>query len=369
MRILLIANTGWYLYKFRYNLIKTLLDQGVQICISCPEDEYSQILVNELGLQWHDIPANPRRIIPHKELIFAYKLLIACLRFKPDFCLTYTPRVNCYIALVPLKTLGIKLIRNISGVGDSISSSNKLQTLLASFLYRRTGKQYWTFYQNEQDMLLGLDENFSKANNTSLLPGSGVDLDHFTFTEKIHSSKPLKILMAARLIPAKGYLDFIALSKLYKHDSTIDFHLVGEFSKESGVSESEFEKLIEDSDVNFHGYTEDLVPLYEKSHVFVLPSTYGEGLPRVLLEAAACGCALLAYDNAGSNRAIEHGTNGWILKPGSVESMHQTIENYIAMPNAERLAMSRSSRKHVENGFSEELVINAYLKLLTFDSQ
>ncbi len=266
--------------------------------------------------------------------------------------------------MVPLRLLSIKLIRNISGLGDSLTSGKKLQGLIATFLYRRASNQYWTFYQNKQDMLLGLSNKFSTVKNCSLLPGSGVDLEHFQYQVK-SETKPYRILMAARLIPAKGYLDFIELARQFKSDPTLEFHLVGAFTKESGVSQTDFDQLLQDSGVVYHGYTEELAPLYQKSHLFILPSSYGEGLPRVLLEAAACGCALIAYNNPGSNRAIQQGTNGWSTREPSVAAMRENLNNYVALTHTEKMAMSKASRKHVENGFSETVVINSYLKLLT----
>ena len=320
-------------------------------------------LVDELGVKWHPIPANPRRIVPHLELFFVYKLFLACQQFKPDMCLTYTPRVNCYITLVPLKILSIKLIRNISGVGDSLDSEKKLQSMLAKFLYRRARNTHWTFFQNDRDMQLGLAEGFSNKENTSLLPGSGVDLEQFNAQPR-DDTKPLRFMMAARLIPAKGYLDFIELALQYASNSSLEFHLVGTFSEESGISREEFDALINASGVVYHGYTEDLVPFYQQSDMFVLPSSYGEGLPRVLLEAAACGCALLAYDNAGSNRAINHGVNGWTCTEPTVAAMVQIVSEFSNASHSERQAMSIASRQHVENGFSEQIVIDSYLDLL-----
>ena len=363
MRILIIANTGWYLYKFRYNLIRALLQRGAVICIACPHDDYSQLLVNELGVQWQTIPSNPRRVVPHMEVNFAFKLLVACRRFKPDFCLTYTPRVNCYITLVPLRTFDIELVRNISGVGDSLSSGKKIQTALATFLYRRAYDTYWTFYQNQDDLNLGISKRFSKPEKTSLLPGSGVDLDKFQFCKRADQS-PRRLLLAARLIPAKGYLDYIELARQFRLEPALEFHLAGNFSDESGVTRQHFETMLKDSGVVYHGYIEDLTTLYERSDIFVLPSTYGEGLPRVLLEAAACGCILLAYDNPGSNRAIQNGVNGWTVAQPSIAAMQDALHVYLGLTHSERQRMSMASRQHVENGFSENEVINAYLTLL-----
>jgi len=187
VRILIIANTGWYLYKFRYNLIKALLARGHDICIACPPDSYSQQLVDELSVQCQSIPDNPRRIIAHLEALFVLKLWVAVHRYKPHYCITYTPRVNCYTALVPLKAYKTKLIRNISGVGESLNSGKKLQTLLATFLYQRAQNSHWTFYQNEQDMNLGINKNFCRHERTSLLPGSGVDLSLFSGSRQTFS--------------------------------------------------------------------------------------------------------------------------------------------------------------------------------------
>ena len=364
MRILIIANTGWYLYKFRYNLIQALISRGHSVCISSPDDEYAHRLVSELGVQWSSIPGNPRYIVAHKEAHFVYRLFVACRRFRPDICLTYTPRVNCFITLLPLRLMGIKLVRNISGVGDSLLSGRKMQSLISTWLYKRGRNAYWTFYQNQEDLNLGINEGFSRPENASLLPGSGVDLEQFPHCQR-HHTPPHRVLMVARLIPAKGYLDYIELAKEYRANSAIEFHLAGGFSEESGITRQNFDDLVSESGVIYHGYIEHPIALYAQSELFILPSTYGEGLPRVLLEAAACGCILLAYHNAGSNRAIRHKVNGWTTTEASVGALQPCLQAFLSLTDEERQAMSKASRQHVEDGFSETVVINAYLDLLT----
>lgn len=212
-------------------------------------------------------------------------------------------------------------------------------------------------------MKLGLENRFSRAERTSLLPGSGVDLERFRFSERA-DKKPCRVLLAARLIPAKGYLDYIELARHFHSDSRVEFHLAGAFSDESGISAKRFEDLLQGSGVVYHGYTEDLTALYEQSDLFVLPSTYGEGLPRVLLEAAASGCILIAYDNSGSNRAINQGVNGWITAEPSIAALIEALQTFLELTQSDRRAMSIASRQHVENGFSETEVINAYLALI-----
>ena len=363
LRILIIANTGWYLYKFRYNLIKALSSRGDSVCISCPQDDYSRRLVDELSVGWQPLVSAPRRIVLKTELRLVFDLRRACSKFKPDACLTYTPRINCYVALLPLRLKNTILIRNISGLGDSLRLGSALKERLVRYLYRKGRGSRWTFYQNEEDMALGLQEGFSRKESTSLLPGSGVDLSVFQYRER-DWQPPHKLLLAARLIPAKGYLDFIELARRLRSRSEFEFHLVGEFTEESGVPETDFAELIKDSGVIYHGYVEDMTIMLEQCDVFVLPSTYGEGLPRVLLEAAACGCLLMAYENAGSNRAIVHGINGWIAQSPSVEALENIVGFYLALTEAERASMAKASRIHVEEGFSEQLVIDAYLSLL-----
>jgi len=298
LRVLVIANTAWYLYKFRSELINKLISVGHHVCVACPAGDYSNLLENELNVSVFPITETPRKLVPWRELNLIFDLYKACKDFKPDYCLTFTPRINCYIASLPLKRMNIKLIRNISGLGDSITSSNKIRSKIANYFYRLGNKSRWTFYQNESDFNLGITTRLSQVDRSSILPGSGVNLDLFQYSDK-EISTPFRVVCIARLIPKKGYLDFIELAKRFKSNNRLEFHLVGEFTKESGISQTEFNNRIEESNLNYHGYLESPQTILSNSHIFVLPSTYGEGLPRVLLEAAACGCILIAYDNPG----------------------------------------------------------------------
>lgn len=361
MRTVLIANTGWYLYKFRRNLIIALLSRGDVVGIVCPDDKYARMLVSEFELVFYSIPSQPRRVVPSIEIKTIIALRRACKTLSPNVCLTYTPRINCYIGLILWKHSKCKLVRNISGLGASVSAEPSLQTRIAVFLYRLSRDCHWNFYQNEEDQFLGLTSGFSTQSNTSLLPGSGVDLDAFPYLSRDSRSTTINVLMAARLIPDKGYIDFIQLASRYRDSDVVNFHLIGEFTADSGMTRVEFDNLIQANRIVFHGYVEDMADLYRMCDVFFLPSTYGEGLPRVLLEAASCGCVLVAYSNAGSNRAIIEGKNGWIVKRGSVDGLEQSLEMYISLEPEKKKKMADLSRSHVVNGFSEKIVIESYL--------
>jgi len=194
-----------------------------------------------------------------------------------------------------------------------------------------------------------------------LLPGSGVDLDRFQ--PRPLPAGPATFLFIGRLLGDKGVRELIEAGRIVrKSRGDVRLQLVGAIDEgnRTAVSRFELDRWINDGLVEYLGETEDVRPFIERATAVILPS-YREGLPRSLLEGAAMGRPLIATDVPGCREVVEDGVNGFLCTVRDPYSLAKSMERLLTLSPDERGAMGVAARRMVEQRFSEQLVIDAYL--------
>jgi glycosyltransferase involved in cell wall biosynthesis len=176
--------------------------------------------------------------------------------------------------------------------------------------------------------------------------------------------------MFGRLLPKKGY--DLYLQAAYRIRKTLGdkavFWILGSPDNEREDSLALFQRITkadEDGVVQYLQSSDDVRPFLNEADVAVLPSTYNEGIPRSLLEAMASGKAIITTDWKGCRETVEHGTNGYLVKPHDVESLHAAMSSLATCPDLTLDSFSKASRRRAEQRFDERLVLQAYLEALS----
>jgi glycosyltransferase involved in cell wall biosynthesis len=187
------------------------------------------------------------------------------------------------------------------------------------------------------------------------IPGSGVNLKHFGRNDLPRG--PLKFLMIARLLVAKGVREFLqAAHEVRQSYPEVEFHLVGPFDPHPGaVSRAEIESAVSSGGVIYHGAVDDVRPFLRDCHVYVLPS-YREGRPRSVLEAMAVGRPIITTDAPGCRETVIAGENGWLIPPREVASLVTAMVNMIKMDSRELGRMAAASRRLAETEYDVAVV-------------
>ncbi len=195
-----------------------------------------------------------------------------------------------------------------------------------------------------------------------MIRGSGVDL-----VTHIYQEEPLGtpiVVMAARLLKDKGVLEFIEAAKILLHKGiNAKFILYGDIDEHNPASltPSELSHIKEEGIIEVNGFTNDIAKVFSKAHIAVLPS-YREGLPKVLIEAAACGRPIVTTDVPGCRDAIEANKTGILVKVKNSQSLADAIEKLVENKNL-RETMGKAGRELAEKEFSIEKVINTHLDI------
>ncbi len=371
MRIVILYNTSWYVYLLRRNLIARLHEAGCEVFVVAPRDTYSDRLI-QLGVRHVPIPLDPGSTSPLKEL----KTLIAVLRvlraLKPDAVLSYTIKCNLYASIVK-RFVSFHQIANISGLGAAFDKRGAMRTI-ANTLYRvglRATEDI--FFQNREDLAACIRSSLVNPRCCTVIPGSGVDLTAFTPSQRNHN-RPRTFLMFGRLLPQKGYDLYlkVALRAREEFGDSAVFWILGKPDFERSESIALYHRIMRAHAVGTVRYlqsSDEVRPILNEADVVVLPSTYNEGIPRSLLEALACGKAVITTDWKGCRETVVQERNGYLTQPHNEESLYEAVRRMITCNDDTLKEFGGASRERAEMLFDEEIVLNAYLRALGLDEQ
>ena len=365
MKIAIVANTSWYIYKFRVPLMKSLRQAGHEI-IFAPVDEYTRYLKSE-GFEFSSLEFSQSGVNVFAELAVVWKLHKLLIGCRPDVVLTYTPKPNIY---APLATRFMKtvVINNISGLGR-VFTKNSLMAFFISYAYRVSlSKSVTIFVQNPDDFQFFKKRSIAGIEKLKLLPGSGVNLDKFYVNNTNFSNKKgFEFIFVGRLIEEKGIRILVqALQDLLLEGYSISCKVLGQLDGgEGSIKEAEISEWSRLGVIHYVGYEDDIRHSLWSADCFVFPSYYGEGVPRAALEAASCGLPIITTDSVGCREVIVDGYNGFTCEPRSRESLLLAMKKVLSLSVNERMEMSSNSRRLVEQKFSEKIVIEAYHKALS----
>jgi glycosyltransferase involved in cell wall biosynthesis len=356
------ANSVWNLLNFRLGLLQALIRQGYSLSALVPPSQATSEL-EKAGIAAHAIPMSPRGISPLSDsrLLFAYLSVIEEL--APAALLSFTAKPNIY-GSIAARLRGVPVIANITGLGTGFLSGKALE-LVQSGLYRLAlAAAPQVFFHNPDDRALFLRRRLVRADQATVIPGSGIDLDRFEFRSPPRNPEPV-FLFIGRLLKDKGIVEFVEAARLVKEDSpAIRFQVLGGVEQHPKAVPAEMLRQWEkDGVVEFLGSAEDVRPLITEADCVVLPS-YREGLPRVLLEASAMGRAVIGTNVPGCRHAIEDGVTGFLCEPQSASSLAETMANFARLSTDQRRLMGERAREKAEREFGEERVIEAYISAL-----
>jgi glycosyltransferase involved in cell wall biosynthesis len=365
LKILLFANTDWYLYNYRIDLAQKLIDDGNEVVLISPPGSYSNILA-EQGFDWRPFPLSRRGVNPLKEAGTAIHLAKLYRQISPDAAHHFTIKCVLYGSLAARMAKVPHVVNAITGRGY-IYSHRSLAAfaarLLLTPLFRTALKGSAVVFQNETDRQYFLERNIVEANQARVILGSGVDLKRFQFMP-IPFGKPV-ILLPARMLWSKGAGDFVAAANLAsKAGLEARFVLAGE--PDPGSPDSIPKQQLEDwnllENVEWWGWQDDMADVYRQATVICLPSYYGEGLAKILIEGAACGRPLIATDIPGCREVIAEGENGFLVPVRNPQALFEKIK--ILVYNKDLASrMGKCGREIAAQKFSSQIILKQTLNL------
>jgi glycosyltransferase involved in cell wall biosynthesis len=369
-KLLIVANVDWFFVSHRLPIGLAALKDGYDVHLAMSFSAHFQSLADQ-GFKVHEIPfsrSGSSILQEFKTLRLLYTLI---RQVNPDIIHAVTIKPSLYAGFLS-KILRIKnIVLAVSGLGLVFVDKGWRATIRKWFiknLYKLAIDKTCTklIFQNRSDLEVIRNIVNIRDENFFLITGSGVDLSEYRYTPQLEGEKFI-ITLASRLLKEKGIYDFIRAIEIIKaseRSKLIEFKLVGEPDLENpnSILPFELENWKKAGLVDYLGFRSDISTIFSQSNVIVLPSYYGEGLPKVLIEAAACGRAVITTDTPGCRDAILAGQTGVLVPPNSPSDLCNEI---LKLEENRHLSerMGLAGRALAERTFSIDYVISDHLKI------
>ena len=350
MKILIITNHSYMLYRFRRELIAELQKEH-EVILSMPFVGHEEDFM-AMGLRCVNTDVDRRGINPRTDLklLKAYRKLLRAER--PDMVITYSIKPNIYAGLL-CGMMRIPFCANVQGLGTAFQRRGLAQ--FVTLLYRSALKKAKVvFFENEGNAREFMDRKILPREKITVLPGAGINLERYPLTAYPKNDR-MQFLYLGRIMKEKGIDElFSAMRRLHAElGETVVLDLVGFFDDDY---EKEVNALVEEGIARFHGFQTEPAPYYAAADCVVLPS-YHEGLSNVLLEAAAIGRPVITSDIHGCKETVDNGANGLLCRVKDADDLYRKMRQMADMSHAERETMGLNAHRKVEQEFEKNMVV------------
>lgn len=351
--VVYVVNDPAFFVSHRLSLALGAVGAGARVYVLTPPGEGVQDIL-KAGLNHFPLSLDRWGHNPWNEFQSLRQLVMLYRSLRPHLAHHVTIKPMLYGTLAARVTGVPAVVNAVSGRGLVFEAPGlkaflrrELVTFGYSLMLRHPHQA--VVFQNPGDLQSFVSSGLVASSQTRFIRGAGVDLTKFV-PQPEPDGEPL-VLLAARLLRDKGVSDFIQAAQITNlGGQRARFVLAGEIvhGRPQSISEQELMGWCNAKLVEYLGRQLDMPRLFARSHIVCLPS-YHEGLPKVLVEAAACGRAIVAYDIPGIREVVQHGVNGLLVKRGDIPALAAAISTLAADANL-RLKMGQAGRRLVEQG-------------------
>lgn len=364
-KIAILENNIFSTNTARLKLTQVLIEEGYNVTILSTGTKKELTTARNKGFNIIDVGTSNTNVLDVLKYIRNLKKELK--QIQPDVCLTFTMRPAIWGNLVT-RSLSIPTITNISGIGP-LHESNSVAYKVARTLYRFVLKKTAiVFFQNNDDLNIFLERKFVKANQTALIPGSGVDYTYYAPQQQKRTDEKFVFLFISRLIKDKGILEYVnAAKEIKKKYPGIVCQVLGPYYsqnlKENIISEKQIVRWVEEGIVNYLGAADDVRPFIAEADCIVLPS-YREGMSNVLLEAGSMQKPCITTDTAGCRDIVVDGVSGYLCKAQDADDLALQMTRMLDLSKQERERMGMNAREIMKTKFAKQIVVDSYINAI-----
>lgn len=371
-RVVLIANTGWNIIRFRRELIMALLEGGFDVSVVAAFNDEECELLCRLGAQPFRLPLDAAGHNPVRDLVYAARLTRLLRRLKPDLVHLFTIKPVIYGALAARGAGVPAIVASITGAGVLGRGRTRwLRAVVRPWVRVALRAPALTIFQNRDDLQSFVAAGLVSAARAMCIRGSGVDTELLQPDWSVPAPRRTRFMMASRMLWSKGVADFVTAARLVKQrHAQASFVIFGGTSEDYGSKNPDFigrawlEALNREGVVTWRGWTDpaEIETAMRTSAAVVLPSSYPEGVPRSLIEAAAAGAPIITTDQPGCRDIVIDGSSGFLCPTHSPECLAEAMLQLLDCPDR-ITAMGQAGRRLAAESFDTRVVTRATLEV------
>jgi len=365
-RIVFIINVDWYFHLHWLERAEYFKNSGFDIYIitNFRSDETKKELL-ERGFHCYHFELERNSVNFIKELSSLFHIRKILLDINPSLIHCITIKPNLYAGIINKLFFNKPIIYSVTGLGATFSSLKikfKIIRVLARLIYKYISVNNSRFiFENSEDYKIFEDSGILK-NNGVVIKGAGIDLRLFSQSPPPRNNT---VLFAARLLRDKGLHELVEAAVLLRErgiDITVKVAGIIDQDVSSAIPISVVEEWDKNGDIVWLGNVKNMPALIHQCDLVCLPTMYGEGVPRILIEAASCQRPVITTDVPGCRELVEDGVNGLLIKQGSVEALVNGLEFLLLQP-VKREQLGLEGRRIVEREFAQEIVFDKTFKV------
>ncbi|MEM9920272.1 MAG: glycosyltransferase family 4 protein [Bacteroidota bacterium] len=365
-KIAFVANSSWNIYNFRLNLIRALINKGLEVIVIAPVDEYIHYLNKVPGITHIPLRRLSRNSTnPFRDLILFTELRRIYRQQSPDLIVHYTVKPNIFGNLAA-RSCGIPSVCVVTGLGYTFLRQGIVKHItlgLYKFSFQFADR---VVFENPDDQQLFVSENIAAPEQCTTVNGCGVDTQFYQCRKKSKFKSNIVFTFIGRLLYDKGIVEYVqAAEQVKKRVPNAIFWVIGEIDEgnPSFISKPQLLRWIEDQTIRYFGTTKDVRSFIQQSDCVVLPS-YREGLPKVILEAMSMGKPIVTTDTAGCRQTVDQSQNGFIVPVENAKALSLALETFCGLSQKEKEEMGQKSRDKAVRMFDGAIVVKQYFDLI-----
>jgi glycosyltransferase involved in cell wall biosynthesis len=366
-KLIFVIAEDWYFWSHRLPLAKAAQRNGYDVIIATRVHNHAKNIRDE-GFRLFPLQLSRESYSPLRELRTILQLRRLYRTERPDIVHHVALKPILYGSLAALGRSHIQVINALAGLGYLVASSSFKARLLRlpiwnafRFLLNRPGSR--VLLQNAEDREFVTTKLKVPVERTVLIRGAGVDCE--VFHPAAEPTGIPVVVLSSRMLWNKGIAEFVETARLLKQEGVnARFVLVGDVDpgSPSGMPRKTLVAWHEEGVIEWWGQSQQMANVYQNATLVCLPSHGGEGVPKVLLEAASCGRAIVTSDVPGCRDIVRHNVNGLLVPAKTVRELATAIR-YLLDNDDVRRQMGATGREIVLREFSQEIVVNKTMSL------
>lgn len=359
-RILYVVNIPRFFVTHRLPLALAAQQAGYDVHVTTSDADTEHVQqIQASGLPYIPLKLAQHGTNPLAELNTLRQLITLYRDLKPDIVHQVSIKPVIYGGIAARIARVPAVVSAMSGLGYVFIGNGAKPALirglsLPAFRLALAGDNTRMIFQNPDDQEQFIRLKLVPPQRSVLIRGSGVDISRFTATPE-RDGLPV-VLFAGRLMWKKGLGDFVEVARQLKGQARFQVAGYAEATSPDNVSAEQLQAWADDGLIEWLGKRDGMPQVFADAHIVCLPSTYGEGVPKVLIEAAASGRAIVTTDTAGCREIVRHDVNGLLVPPSDTPALTTAIQSLIHDPER-RARCGQAGRTIAVNEFSLEQVV------------
>ncbi len=365
-KLLFVVSGSKFFLSHRLALAQAALAAGYEVHAATPLSQLNQRII-DAGLIYHPIKLERGGKNPFKEMITIFSLWRLYRRVRPDIIHQVTVKPILYGGIAARFAKVPATVNAFTGLGfmytnQSLGTRCLRRIMQWGYKFSFRHKNSRVIFQNSDDKNQFINSKLLKPSQCVLIRGSGVSMS--TFMPSDESKDDILVVLAARMLWDKGIGEFVEAARFLKNKKiTARFALVGglDESNPTAISEKQLQHWVNEGIVEWWGERSDMPAIMQKAHIVCLPS-YREGMPRVLVEAAASGRPIITTDVPGCRDIVQPEINGLLVPAKNSMALAAAMEKLIINPELRRM-LGQKGRELVKDEYALETVIQQTLTI------